>query len=76
MNAGIGTVPAVRITSFTTLTGMAIALVAAPQAAQANAAAMEYFAKRADRSDVPTLLSADDRTYYRELFAAIDRGDW
>ncbi|HEX4848745.1 MAG TPA: lytic transglycosylase domain-containing protein, partial [Novosphingobium sp.] len=54
----------------------ALALFALPQAAQANAAAMDYFTKRIDRSAVPTLLSAEDRTYYRNLFAAIDRGDW
>ncbi|MFM5924989.1 MAG: lytic transglycosylase domain-containing protein [Novosphingobium sp.] len=53
-----------------------IGAFAAPQAVQANAAAMEYFAKRADRSAVPALLSNDDRAYYRDLFAAIDRGDW
>lgn len=55
---------------------IALAALALPQTAQANAAAMDYFAKRADRSDVPSLLSKDDRDYYRQLFAAIDRGDW
>ena len=50
--------------------------MALPQTAQANAAAMEYFAKRADRTAVPALLSKEDRDYYRQLFAAIDRGDW
>ena len=45
-------------------------------AAQANSAAAEYFRNRADRSEVPTVLSADDRAYYTELFAAIDRSDW
>lgn len=44
--------------------------------AQANSAAADYFTKRADRSAVPALLSADDRSYYRDLFAAIDRSDW
>ena len=67
-----------RIAGFHTLAAAFVALfaLAVPQAAQANAAAMEYFTKRADRSAVPTLLSAEDRSYYRELFAAIDRGDW
>ena len=58
--------------------GLACALAAfvAPQAASANAAAMDYFAKRADRSEVPSLLSKEDREYYRQLFGAIDKGDW
>ncbi len=57
---------------------LALALTAAalPCAAQANSAAVDYFRNRADRSAVPALLSADDRTYYKDLFAAIDRGDW
>ena len=49
-------------------------LAAAP--ASANSAAAEYFRARADRTAVPALLSADDRTYYGQLFKAIDRQDW
>ncbi len=49
-------------------------LVAAP--AQANSAAVDYFRARADRSAAPSLLSQDDRAYYRDLFTAIDRKDW
>lgn len=52
------------------------ASLAIPAPAHANSAAAEYFRSRADRSAVPTLLSKDDRTYYTQLFAAIDRGDW
>ena len=48
----------------------------APLAAQANSAAMSYFASRANRGDVPSLLSQDERAYYRDLFAAIEAGDW
>jgi len=48
----------------------------APLAAQANSAAMSYFANRANASSVPSLLSQDERAYYRDLFAAIDKGDW
>jgi soluble lytic murein transglycosylase len=48
----------------------------APLAAQANSAAASYFANRASRSDVPSLLSQDERAYYRDLFTAIDKGDW
>ena len=55
---------------------MAVAASAIPQSALANSAAMEYFTKRADRSAVPTLLSADERTYYRAIFEAIDSSDW
>ena len=44
--------------------------------AQANSAAAEYFRNRADRTAVPSVLSQDERTYYRDLFAAIDAGDW
>ncbi|WP_254049927.1 lytic transglycosylase domain-containing protein [Novosphingobium sp. TH158] len=44
--------------------------------AQANSAAIEYFRNRADRTAVPSLLSADERSYYTDLFAAIDKADW
>lgn len=59
-----------------TVTAAALAALALPQPVQANAAAMEYFAKRGDRSGVPSLLSKEDRDYYRQLFTAIDKGDW
>lgn len=49
-------------------------LAAAP--AQANSAAVEYFRGRADRTAVPTLLSQDERAYYKDLFAAIRAKDW
>lgn len=61
---------------------MALALAAASMAAlgvssaHANSAAADYFRNRADRSDVPSLLSKSERTYYTEVFAAIDRKDW
>ena len=52
--------------------GASIAIgFAAP--AHANSAAVDYFRSRADRTAVPTLLSQDDRTYYTQLFAAIER---
>ena len=51
------------------------ALVPAAQA-HANSAAVAYFQSRADRTAVPVLLSQDDRTYYRDMFAAIKRQDW
>lgn len=44
--------------------------------AHANSAAVDYFRNRADRTAVPSLLSQDEREYYRDLFAAIDRKDW
>lgn len=55
---------------------LALAAAALPVAAHANSAAVDYFRNRADRSAVPALLSADDRAYYKDLFAAIDRSDW
>jgi len=55
------------------LTGTMLVL---PVAAYANSAAVDYFRNRASRSAVPTLLTQDERAYYRELFGAIDKGDW
>jgi soluble lytic murein transglycosylase len=55
------------------LTALAAAM---PGAAQANSAAVDYFRNRADNTAVPTLLSAEDRAFYKDLFAAIDRSDW
>jgi soluble lytic murein transglycosylase-like protein len=52
----------------------AVALGTAP--AQANSAAVDYFRTRADRTSVPSLLSQDERQYYRDLFTAIERKDW
>lgn len=42
----------------------------------ANSAAVDYFRGRADRTAVPSLLSQDDRSYYKTLFGAIDKEDW
>ena len=64
--------PTIRFVAYL-LAGTAAAL---PVAAQANSAAVEYFRNRADRTSVPALLSQDERVYYRELFAAIDKDDW
>ncbi len=64
--------PTIRFVAYL-LAGTAAAL---PVAAQANSAAVEYFRNRADRTSVPALLSQDERVYYRELFAAIDKADW
>ena len=44
--------------------------------ALANSAAVDYFRMRADRTAVPSLLSQDDRTYYKQMFDAIDAKDW
>ena len=69
------------IVNFGTRAKLALLLIAAggaclPLVAQANSAAMDYFAGRAHRGAVPTLLSQDDRSYYRDLFAAIDAAQW
>ncbi|MET1756570.1 lytic transglycosylase domain-containing protein [Novosphingobium sp. RD2P27] len=42
----------------------------------ANSAAVDYFRSRADSTAVPSLLSHDEREYYRNLFGAIDGKDW
>ena len=67
----------VKVSKQHLLAAMALGLAfASPQAVHANSAAMEYFTKRADRSAVPSLLSAEDRTYYTAVFDAIERSDW
>ncbi|WP_419144915.1 transglycosylase SLT domain-containing protein [Novosphingobium album (ex Hu et al. 2023)] len=59
-------------------TGLGMAAAAAVMAAPAfaNSAAVDYFRTRADRTAVPSLLSQDDRAYYRQIFDAIDSKDW
>ncbi len=44
--------------------------------ALANSAAVDYFRGRANRTAVPSLLSQDDRSYYKTLFGAIEKEDW
>jgi soluble lytic murein transglycosylase-like protein len=57
--------------------GCAVAgVLCAGAPAQASSAAVDYFRLRADRSNVPTLLTQDERDYYKALFAAIDHKDW
>jgi soluble lytic murein transglycosylase len=58
------------------MTLAALAVPLAATAAQASSSAADYFRSRADRSNVPTLLSQDERTYYQGLFAAIRAADW
>ncbi|HEX4848511.1 MAG TPA: lytic transglycosylase domain-containing protein [Novosphingobium sp.] len=48
----------------------------APQLAHANSAAVDYFRNRAARSVVPSVLTQDERNFYRDLFGAIDKEDW
>lgn len=54
----------------------AVAGLFAPAPAAANSAAVDYFRNRADRTAVPTLLSQDERAYYKDLFGAIEHQDW
>jgi len=54
----------------------AVLTVASAAPACANSAAAEYFRSRADRTAVPALLSQEDRTYYKQMFGAIEREDW
>ncbi|MET0588262.1 MAG: transglycosylase SLT domain-containing protein [Novosphingobium sp.] len=62
------------------LTAIACALagsvVLAAPAAHANSAAIDYFRNKADRTAVPSLLTQEEREYYRDLFSAIERKDW
>lgn len=55
---------------------MAFAGLSLAAPAQANSAALSYFQSRADRSAVPTLLTQDERAYYRDIFASIKKQDW
>ena len=58
------------------LLALACAAAGVSGPAHANSAAADYFRNRADRTAVPSLLSQDERGYYRDLFGAIDRKDW
>ncbi|SLJ90614.1 MULTISPECIES: lytic transglycosylase domain-containing protein [Novosphingobium] len=60
------------------IAGIAIACTAtvATAPAYANSAAVDYFRTRADRTAVPSLLSQDDRAYYKQVFDAIDAKNW
>lgn len=60
------------------IAGLAIACTAtvATAPAYANSAAVDYFRTRADRTAVPSLLSQDDRAYYKQVFDAIDAKNW
>jgi soluble lytic murein transglycosylase-like protein len=60
------------------IAGLSVACLATLTAAPAfaNSAAVDYFRTRADRTSVPSLLSQDDRTYYKQIFEAIDNKDW
>jgi soluble lytic murein transglycosylase-like protein len=64
----------VRLLGLACAVSSTFALGMAP--AHANSAAVDYFRNRADRTAVPTLLSQEDRSYYRALFAAIEGKDW
>lgn len=62
-------------------TGAALAVLtvlsaAGASPALANSAAVEYFRSRADNTAVPSLLSQDDRAYYKQAFDAVDAKDW
>ncbi|AXB77016.1 lytic transglycosylase domain-containing protein [Novosphingobium sp. P6W] len=65
-----------RITKVGLLAGFTLAACISAVPAFANSAAVDYFRTRADRTAVPSLLSQDDRTYYKLVFDAIDAKDW
>lgn len=56
--------------------GLAAVISVAALPAFANSAAVDYFRSRADRTAVPSLLSQDDRAYYRRYFDAVNAKDW
>lgn len=58
------------------IAALAASVAALPAAAHANSAAVDYFRNRAENTAVPTLLTQDERSYYRDLFAAIEHSDW
>lgn len=58
------------------LIALACSAAAISPPAFANSAAVDYFRNRATRTAVPSLLSQDDREYYKQVFDAIDRKDW
>ena len=64
-------------TSWCSLIALAASVAAiSATPAHANSAAADYFRGRADRTAVPSLLSQDDRAYYKNLFGAIEREEW
>jgi soluble lytic murein transglycosylase len=65
---------AARTLALGVATASLAALSSAP--AYANSAAVDYFRNRANRTAVPSLLSQDERQYYRDLFGAIESKDW
>ena len=52
----------------------ATGMLAAP--AQANSTAAEYFRARAERNNIPDLLTAAEKAYYTDLFGAIGDEKW
>jgi len=63
------------------IAGGALSLIASPVSAQSGGSMVAHY-DRAERADVhrsdslPTLLSPEERTLYRNIFAAIDAQDW
>jgi len=70
------TLPSLRFSKSLTLATALGALALSSAPAMANSAAVDYFRGRADRSEVPSVLSQSDREYYREVRGAVDRKDW
>jgi soluble lytic murein transglycosylase len=68
--------PSLRFSKSLTLATALGALALSSAPAMANSAAVDYFRGRADRSEVPSVLSQSDREYYREVRGAVDRKDW
>ncbi len=76
MDREIGLVKLARVARDTLIALTASAATVSAVPAYANSAAVDYFRGRADRTAVPSLLSQDDRAYYKSLFGAIERQEW
>jgi soluble lytic murein transglycosylase-like protein len=63
-----------KFASLAAVAVFASGMLAAP--ASANSSAAEYFRARAERNNIPDLLTAAEKAYYRDLFAAIGDEKW
>lgn len=65
-----------RFSSFAAAALVATGLLAAAPPAFASSTAAEYFRARAERNNIPDLLTASEKAYYRDLFSAIEDEKW
>lgn len=65
-----------RFASLAAAALFASGVLATASPALANSSAAEYFRARAERNNIPDLLTSAEKSYYRELFGAIDDEKW